>query len=670
MLKTALLALALVPSAEARKRRLSHTEDLLTWEDVEVTRSGFGVLSAAHSAGRRLSEGLVEREKITVSFAGSRSDAVELDLDRSQAADLFAPTYKEFVLGEDGEFAVERAGPPQCLYKGTATRVRGGRSAAGWVTASLCAPGKVSAIVRYDGGETQEIGWDELTKRHVSFDPTKDTKDLDKEARCGVDQAFIDQQAFRWGDPVHRHLTAHGHEAHEDHEAHEAHEDHEAHEGHDHHDHHGHDHGVRFAFEDGLEDGHDHGHGRRLGMANEHCQGGEEKTVSVVLINDAARYTEFGPIAVEDDAAAIYSHVKDIYGGGTGVPGIFDGSSFDCKINMQLVGQFSFRQNPGEVKFKGPKSGCDKCSSNFCFEGEVSSYCLLESLTMYLGAKQKQMEGLVGAKIDNMMMLSSEDFNGGVVGLAWVGRMCAVPTAKAYAWDYFFSTGINEANFASPLKIGSIVAHETGHNWGMYHDVPDEGDPAGYLMGTTLASSPKGKNLQFSEKSKKAASTYLKDDYGDVTDKCIDDGDGGADWDGPVCGDGVVDHGEDCDPGFDATDGCCDTATCLLLEGCECAASEDCCSNDGKILAAGTPCRAQANSCDIAEECSGVFGWCPPDLSHAHGTPCVDDSTHDKNDKIAGTCYMSQCRTWSDDYCEATGEYLCESFNPTSMCAY
>ena len=26
----------------------------------------------------------------------------------------------------------------------------------------------------------------------------------------------------------------------------------------------------------------------------------------------------------------------------------------------------------------------------------------------------------------------------------------------------------------------------------------------------------------------------------------------------------------------------------------------------------GAPCRAQANSCDIAEECSGVFGWCPP----------------------------------------------------------
>ena len=40
-----------------------------------------------------------------------------------------------------------------------------------------------------------------------------------------------------------------------------------------------------------------------------------------MLINDAARYNEYGPIAVEDDAAAIYSHVKDIYGGGTGVPG-------------------------------------------------------------------------------------------------------------------------------------------------------------------------------------------------------------------------------------------------------------------------------------------------------------------------------------------------------------
>ena len=227
-----------------------------------------------------------------------------------------------------------------------------------------------------DGGETQEIGWDELTKRHVSFDPTKDTKDLDKEAR-GESTRRSSTSRFFAGATVHRHLTAHGHDEHGPMTAtaHEAHEDHEAHEGHDHHDHHGHDHGVRFAFEDGLEDGHDHGHGWRLGMANEHCQGGEEKTVSVVLINDAARYTEFGPIAVEDDAAAIYSHVKDIYGGGTGVPGIFDGSSFDCKINMQLVGQFSFRQNPGEVKFM-PEDGCDKCSTNFASRAR-SSYCLL-----------------------------------------------------------------------------------------------------------------------------------------------------------------------------------------------------------------------------------------------------------------------------------------------------
>ena len=117
MLKTALLALALVPSAEARKRRLSHTEDLLTWEDVEVTRSGFGVLSAAHSAGRRLSEGLVEREKITVSFAGSRWTRSSSTPTVASGGPLRADL--QGVRPRGGRRVRHRAGgPPQCLYKG------------------------------------------------------------------------------------------------------------------------------------------------------------------------------------------------------------------------------------------------------------------------------------------------------------------------------------------------------------------------------------------------------------------------------------------------------------------------------------------------------------------------------------------------------------------------
>ena len=172
------------------------------------------------------------------------------------------------------------------------------------------------------------------------------------------------------------------------------HEDDSGNDGHEGHDHDAHDHGHQYRDDHGHDhddegreghDGHDH---RRL-AAN--CANGEEKTVSVVLINDASRYAEYGE-SVEDDAAAIYSHVKDIYGGGNGLPGIYDGSAFDCKINMQIVGQLTFRRNPGALSYKGPSDGCNECGSSpenadFCFAGEVSAYCLLESLTFYLGTQ-------------------------------------------------------------------------------------------------------------------------------------------------------------------------------------------------------------------------------------------------------------------------------------------
>jgi len=79
----------------------------------------------------------------------------------------------------------------------------------------------------------------------------------------------------------------------------------------------------------------------------------------------------------------------------------------------------------------------------------------------------------------------------------------------------------------------------------------------------------------------------------------------------PGCGDGILQAGEDCDPGPGATAGCCD-ATC-------------------HFVAAGTTCRAAAGPCDAAEVCSGTDVACPADAALADGTscgsglaPCVD----------------------------------------------
>src|SRR5207253_5200028 len=79
----------------------------------------------------------------------------------------------------------------------------------------------------------------------------------------------------------------------------------------------------------------------------------------------------------------------------------------------------------------------------------------------------------------------------------------------------------------------------------------------------------------------------------------------------PGCGDGILQAGEDCDPGPGGTDACCD-ATCHFAP-------------------AGTTCRAAAGPCDVAEVCTGTDPTCPADAAVPDETscgsglaPCVD----------------------------------------------
>jgi choice-of-anchor A domain-containing protein len=64
-----------------------------------------------------------------------------------------------------------------------------------------------------------------------------------------------------------------------------------------------------------------------------------------------------------------------------------------------------------------------------------------------------------------------------------------------------------------------------------------------------------------------------------------------------ICGNGIIETGEDCDGGA-----CC-TATC-------------------KFESAATTCRGAAGECDVAEKCSGTSSDCPTDVIKPSGTRC------------------------------------------------
>ena len=92
---------------------------------------------------------------------------------------------------------------------------------------------------------------------------------------------------------------------------------------------------------------------------------------------------------------------------------------------------------------------------------------------------------------------------------------------------------------------------------------------------------------------------------------------------GSVCGNGIVEPGEDCDSGAaDGTPGSCCTTLCTFS-------------------APGQLCRASAGECDLAETCTGSSGLCPADAKVAAGTACTDDGnvcTQDICDGVSAAC--------------------------------
>jgi hypothetical protein len=82
---------------------------------------------------------------------------------------------------------------------------------------------------------------------------------------------------------------------------------------------------------------------------------------------------------------------------------------------------------------------------------------------------------------------------------------------------------------------------------------------------------------------------------------------------GAVCGNGVVESGEQCESPFDT---CCDSTTC-------------------QFKSSATVCRSATGECDLAETCSGASAACPTDQKKANGTACTDTAPAD--------CYAAAC---------------------------
>ncbi|KAG6016733.1 hypothetical protein E4U43_003211 [Claviceps pusilla] len=263
------------------------------------------------------------------------------------------------------------------------------------------------------------------------------------------------------------------------------------------------------------------------------------------------------------------------------------------------------------------------------------------------------------------------------VGLAWRGMACR--TGVGSSKD---SSGKNETVAATNVVVRTdtewqVFAHESGHTFGAVHDCVEQTCPVGggssqaccplsrsqcdaggrYIMnpstakGITSFSPCSIGNICSGFRSNMIKSNCLRDNKNVQTDVDI----------GSICGNGIVESGEECDCGGEAgckDNPCCDAKTCRFAATAVCDPSnEDCCTPQCRFAASGTVCRPSTGECDVPESCPGDKAACPADTHKKDGDACGRDGLQ---------CASGQC-TSRDLQCQHMANSL-TGRNNTKAC--
>ncbi|CAE8637330.1 unnamed protein product [Polarella glacialis] len=346
------------------------------------------------------------------------------------------------------------------------------------------------------------------------------------------------------------------------------------------------------------------------------------KYVEVYAVNDNSRFTAFGGASGVDRLAthstAVFNTVTTMY---KAAP--TDGASMPYTIQIVLAGMGTFvTADPYEASlvYQGTETTVSSCLEQF------NSWA------------QTQLAAGEIMDNDNRVLLSGRNFDGNTVGYAGLGSMCLRSR----------SGSINMCGSSASAVPGCAVtiAHEMGHNFGMRHD----GSPcpsSGLIMEAVGIGNTKG---QFSSCSVSDVSTWFSSVY-NKQGTCLENMPTQVFGD-PVCRNGFVEAGEDCDCGLsDCTsiDPCCDGSTCKFVVNdppYECSDYLAPCCQSCMIVkaAANFACRAAAGSCDLAEVCPGGTSACPMDEFVYPGQSC---SVSQGGATYNGLCSAGQCQSMS-----------------------
>ncbi|OAD81014.1 hypothetical protein PHYBLDRAFT_87709, partial [Phycomyces blakesleeanus NRRL 1555(-)] len=248
------------------------------------------------------------------------------------------------------------------------------------------------------------------------------------------------------------------------------------------------------------------------------------------------------------------------------------------------------------------------------------------------------------------------------VGVAWLSQLCnteANSQTQSGVRQYVSGTGVSSI-IRDEWKV---VAHEIGHGFGAIHDCTSDTCPC---SGSSCSCCP------LSDTQCSAGGTYIMNPTSNVSSNafspcsitticdafpslgtCLEEPNSKTTQTLQMCGNGLIEDGEECDSGGTDTD-CCNAKTCTFKTGAVCDDYNDLCCNKCQLRPSTYSCRPASTECDIEEYCTGNSSSCPTDLYSPNGASCGNGLQ----------CASGQC-TSRDTQCKSRGS----SLNVTSSCS-